>query len=116
MRKMDCLFCNLIQRKISADIIYEDELCLVCKDVNPQAPHHMLVIPKQHISTINDAQKEHASLLGHMVLQAQHIAESGHFKDSGYRLVFNVNAEGGQTVYHIHMHILGGRQMSWPPG
>lgn len=113
---MSCLFCKIVKSEIPATILYEDHEIIVLRDIAPQAPTHLLVIPKQHIATINDADPEHALLLGHMVLVAKKIAADEGISDDGYRLVFNVNSQGGQAVYHIHLHLLGGRQLSWPPG
>lgn len=113
---MDCLFCNIASGDTPADIVFDDPEVLVFRDIKPQAPTHLLVIPKQHIPTIDDADSKHESLLGHMVLTAKKMAEKEGIKQEGYRLVFNVNSNGGQEVYHIHLHVLGGRQMTWPPG
>jgi histidine triad (HIT) family protein len=107
----DCLFCKINHRSIPADIVYEDDLVLAFKDISPQAPCHILIIPKVHINTINDIDSSHQSLLGHMVLTAKNIAAENALSDSGYRLIMNCNQDGGQTVFHIHLHILGGRQM-----
>lgn len=113
---MDCLFCKIAQGAIPASIIYEDHDIMAFRDINPQAPNHLLVIPKQHIATINDSKDEDQALLGKMILGAKKIAQAEGVSDTGYRLVFNINPNGGQTVYHIHLHLLGGRQMTWPPG
>lgn len=112
----DCLFCKIVAQQIPAKIIFEDETVIAFRDINPQAPVHVLVIPKQHLSTLNELQEEHASLAGHMILSAQRLAKTEGIADSGYRLVMNCNNDGGQTVYHIHLHLLGGRGMHWPPG
>jgi len=113
---MNCLFCKIVQGEIPANVVFEDAEIMAFRDVNPQAPTHMLVIPKVHISTINDTDTKDELLLGRMVLAAKKLAASEGFDDAGYRLVFNVNSDGGQTVHHIHLHILGGRRMAWPPG
>ena len=113
---MDCLFCNIAQGAIPATVVFEDKDILAFRDLNPQAPSHVLVIPKQHIATINDTSDEDKDLLGTLVLGAKKIAQKEGLGDAGYRLVFNINPNGGQTVYHIHLHLLGGRQMTWPPG
>ncbi len=113
---MDCLFCGIIERKIPADIVFENDDLMAFRDVNPQAPTHILVIPKKHIQSINHATAEDEKRLGQLVLAAKTIAHEEGLKEDGYRLVFNTNNHGGQTVYHIHLHLLGGRQMSWPPG
>lgn len=113
---MDCLFCKIAQNAISASVVFEDSDIMSFRDLNPQAPKHLLVIPKQHIATINDASDEDQALLGKMILVAKKIAQSEGISDSGYRLIFNINSDGGQTVNHIHLHLLGGRRMTWPPG
>ena len=112
----ETLFSKIINREIPAEILYEDEDVLAFRDISPQAPVHFLVIPKQVIPTLNDVQPEQAEVIGKMVLAAQQIAREQGVAEGGYRLVMNCNEDGGQTVYHIHMHVLGGRPMSWPPG
>jgi len=113
---MSCLFCNIAQKKIPATLVYEDDDVVAFEDLNPQAPTHVLVIPRKHIATLNDVQPEDAELIGKVILAAKKIAkESGH-AEGGYRLVLNCNKEAGQTVFHIHCHLLGGRAMHWPPG
>ncbi len=111
-----CLFCNIINRKAPANIIYEDDLALVFKDIHPQAPEHLLVIPKKHIASLNQAGREDANLLGHLLLVGTKVAKEAGMADAGFRTVINTNAQAGQTVFHIHVHILGGRIMRWPPG
>lgn len=113
---MTCLFCSIAAKSIPATIVFEDEAIMAFHDINPQAPTHVLIIPKKHISTIDDAESIDGPLLGRMILAAQKIARDQGFSQEGYRLVFNVNPGGGQVVYHIHLHLLGGRQMVWPPG
>jgi histidine triad (HIT) family protein len=113
---MHCLFCKIAQGEIPASLVFEDHELLAFRDINPQAPEHVLIIPKKHIATINEVEEEDASLLGHMILRAKKIAQLEQYSDSGYRLIFNTNADGGQAVYHIHLHLLAGRQMTWPPG
>lgn len=113
---MDCLFCKIASHEIKADIILETPDIVVFHDIKPQAPSHLLIIPKKHIRTINDTLLEDGPLLGNMILIAKQIALKEGFADNGYRLIFNVNPGGGQEVYHIHLHLLGGRQMTWPPG
>ena len=112
---MDCLFCKIINKEIPADIIYEDEHVIAFNDISPQAPTHALIIPRKHIATLNDVQAEDEALVGHMVKAAATIAEQLGFDENGYRTVFNCNPHGGQTVYHIHLHLLGGKPMGWPP-
>ena len=112
----DCIFCKIISGDIPGDIVYQNDDVLAFRDLTPQAPTHILVIPKKHISTINDLQAEDAELVGKMYLAAKQIAKDEGIDESGYRAVMNCNAGAGQTVFHIHLHILGGRGMSWPPG
>jgi len=111
----DSIFTNIIERKIPADIVYEDESVVAFHDNAPQAPVHLLIVPRKRIPTINDVEPEDETLLGHMVLVARRLAEQFHL-DLGYRLVMNCDRHGGQTVFHLHMHVLGGRVMGWPPG
>lgn len=113
---MDCLFCKIAQHQIPADVVYEDADMMAFYDIAPQAPTHVLLIPKTHLATINDTSEAHAELLGRLVLKARELAIAQYGDQAGYRLVFNVNPQGGQAVYHIHLHLLGGRQMTWPPG
>jgi histidine triad (HIT) family protein len=110
------LFLKIIKREIPADIVYETEKVLAFKDVNPQAPIHILIIPKTHIRTVNDIEPENAGLIGDLYLAAKEIARKEGLADDGYRLVMNCNEAAGQTVFHIHLHLLGGRAFSWPPG
>lgn len=112
----DCLFCKLIDRQIPANIAYEDDEVLAFHDINPQAPTHLLIIPKKHVTTVNDFAETDAALIGRMTLTAQKLAKELGFAEDGYRLNVNTNKDGGQTVYHVHMHLLAGRQFHWPPG
>ena len=112
----ECLFCSIIAGDIPADKIYEDDDMLAFNDIGAQAPHHFLVIPKKHISTLNDTNNSDAALLGKLSLTASKIAKQLGFAETGYRVVMNCNEQGGQSVYHIHLHCLGGRDLSWPPG
>jgi len=112
----DCIFCQIASKQLSAHITYEDKQVIAFNDIDPQAPVHQLIIPKQHISTLNDITSESIPLIGHMVKVASELAHEFNLNESGYRTVFNCNANGGQMVFHIHLHLLGGRQMSWPPG
>lgn len=112
----DCLFCKIIDKKIPSRIVYEDELVLAFEDVNPQAPVHTLVIPKKHIPTLLDITEEDSGLLAHIFRVASKIAKDKGIDSRGFRVVSNCNPESGQTVYHIHFHVLGGRPMHWPPG
>jgi len=107
----DCLFCKIINRELPSDIVYEDEELLAFNDISPQAPTHMLIIPKVHVATVNDLTEADTGLLGNLVLRARTLADENGIAESGFRLVLNCNGEGGQTVYHLHMHLLGGRQL-----
>ena len=107
----DCLFCKIIAGDIPSDKVYEDDHVIAFKDINPQAPVHTLVVPRRHISTINDLEDENAALIGHMILAGKQIAADNDLAEPGYRLIMNCNEQGGQTVYHIHLHIMGGRQL-----
>ncbi|WP_299268640.1 histidine triad nucleotide-binding protein [uncultured Psychrosphaera sp.] len=109
------IFDKIINKEIPADIIYEDDLALAFKDINPQAPIHFLVIPKIRIATMNDVNEENAHLVGHLYVVAAKIAAELGFADDGYRAVMNCNEDGGQTVYHIHLHVLAGKPLGWPP-
>jgi len=111
---IDCLFCKMVAGDIKPDIIYQDDQVLAFRDISPQAPVHILVIPKQHVTTLNDL--DDATLAGHILLTAIQIAQQQGFAEAGYRTVFNCNQDGGQAVYHLHLHLLAGRQMHWPPG
>ena len=113
---MNCLFCKIAAGEIPSQKLYEDENVVAFRDIAPQAPNHFLVIPRQHISTLNDIDASHAELLGHMQLTGARLAKELQIAEDGFRFVMNCNRQGGQTVYHIHLHVLGGRQMSWPPG
>ncbi len=113
---MSCLFCRIASGEIPASKVYEDTEVLAFNDVNPQAPLHVLVIPKRHIPTINDVSESDEALVGRMVRRAAAIAAEKGYAGRGYRTVFNCNAEAGQTVFHIHLHLLAGRGLTWPPG
>lgn len=113
---MDCLFCKLVNGDIPAKILYQDDDVIAFEDIAPKAPTHFLVIPKRHISTLNDLTAEDAALVGKLPITAAKIAKDLGIAEDGYRVVMNCNEQGGQTVYHIHMHVLGGRAMTWPPG
>jgi len=112
----DCLFCRIIRREIPASIVYEDDRVLAFNDINPQAPTHVLLVPKRHISSLNDLTPGDDSLVGELNRRAAAIAEERGISAGGYRTVFNTNRDAGQTVFHIHLHLLGGRSMQWPPG
>ena len=110
------IFEKILDNEIKANVIYEDELVIAIEDINPVAPIHILVIPKKKIATINDIDHEDGALIGHIIVTAKNIAKDLGINQNGYRLVFNTNDDGGQSVYHIHLHLLGGRKMTWPPG
>lgn len=110
----DCLFCRIVNGDIPAARVAENEHCLAFRDISPKAPTHLLVIPKAHVESLN--QVESAALAGEVLLMAAAVANSEGIAQSGYRVVFNTNADGGQTVYHLHAHVMGGRAMHWPPG
>lgn len=112
----DCLFCKIVQGEIPAKKAYEDEEVLAFYDIDPQAPVHVLIIPKTHIESINALEREQDALLGHMFEVAKRLAQELGVKDTGYRLVTNIGADAGQSVPHLHLHLLGGRSMEWPPG
>ncbi|RMF08005.1 MAG: histidine triad nucleotide-binding protein [Candidatus Neomarinimicrobiota bacterium] len=112
----DCLFCKIIAGEIPATKVFESEDVLAFRDINPQAPTHILIIPKEHIPTLNDLQPAHGSVLQSIFQAAVHLARQEGIDQSGYRTVFNCNRDSGQEVYHIHLHLLGGRKMTWPPG
>jgi len=111
-----CLFCRIIKRETPADFMHEDDLVVAFKDLRPQAPVHFLVVSKKHIATLNDLLPEDSPLIGQMFQVAKKLAVQSNVHEKGYRTVFNVNAGAGQSVYHIHLHVLGGRMFSWPPG
>ncbi|HEY9835698.1 MAG TPA: histidine triad nucleotide-binding protein, partial [Vampirovibrionales bacterium] len=111
----ETIFSKIIRREIPADIVYEDNLCLAFRDVNPQAPVHVLVIPKDPIAKLSDAESNHHALMGHLLLTVKRVAEQLELKN-GYRVVINCGEEGGQTVNHLHLHLLAGRSLGWPPG
>ena len=112
----DCIFCKIGSGVIKADLVYEDDDLVAFRDLSPQAPNHVLIIPRRHIATTNDLTPEDSDLVGRMVLAAKKVAELEGVAERGYRTVLNCNAEAGQSVFHIHMHVLGGRPMKWPPG
>ena len=112
----DCLFCKIVEKKIPADIVYESEDIIAFKDIEPKAPIHCLIIPKKHISTINDIVGSNSNIIGLMYEAAAQLARTLNVDKDGYRVVMNCNSNGGQTVYHIHLHFLAGRRFSWPPG
>ena len=112
----DCLFCKLLDGKIPAKIVHQDAECMAIQDINPQAPMHVLVIPRKHIPTLDDLTEDDRSLVGHLHLVAAALARAAGHTQNGFRTVFNTNRGAGQTVYHIHLHLLAGRELGWPPG
>ncbi|PYS27721.1 MAG: histidine triad nucleotide-binding protein [Acidobacteria bacterium] len=111
-----CLFCRIIGNETPADFVHQDDLVVAFKDLRPQAPVHLLIVPKKHLPTLNELAPEDTPLIGHMFQVARKLAEQFGIHQKGYRTLFNVNAGAGQSVYHIHLHLLGGRMFSWPPG
>jgi len=112
----NCLFCKIVAGEIPCKKVYENKSIIAFQDIDPKAPIHILVIPKKHIRSINELKKSDKGLAGELLLAAQKISEIEEIDESGFRTIFNTNEDGGQTVYHIHMHIMGGRKMIWPPG
>ena len=110
----DCLFCKMVSGVIKPDVVFEDDKVLAFRDLNPQAPVHILIIPKTHIATLNDL--DDTQLAGHLLQTAVKIAQAEGLAETGYRTLFNCNQHGGQEVYHLHLHLIGGRQLMWPPG
>jgi len=116
MSEQDCLFCKIVDGEIPAEIIHESDSAIAFRDINPQAPTHVLIIPRRHISTINDLRAGDEELVGSLYLAAKEIAQHEGLKDDGYRVVMNCGEGAGQSVFHIHLHLLGGRSLNWPPG
>ncbi len=113
---MECIFCRIVSGEVSAKKVYEDDDVVAFEDIRPQAPVHILVIPRRHIATVNDLTESDAQLIGRLVLVAKRIAAERGLAERGYRLVLNCNRDSGQEVFHIHLHLLGGRKFTWPPG
>jgi histidine triad (HIT) family protein len=116
MSNLDCIFCKIVAGDIDADIVYQSEELVGFRDLNPQAPTHVLIIPRRHISTINDITESDAELIGQLFVAAKEIAAQEGISEPGYRVTMNCNAGAGQSVFHVHLHLLGGRQFTWPPG
>ena len=110
----NCLFCRIIRGEIPAKIVAENPHCVAFRDINPQAPTHVVIVPREHVASLNDAKD--AAMIGHLSLLASEIARREGIADRGYRTVVNTNADAGQTVFHLHLHLIGGRAMGWPPG
>ena len=116
MSASDCLFCKILAGDVAAELVYESNEAIAFRDINPQASSHVLIIPRQHIETINDLGPGDAALIGNLFLVAQQVAKDEGIAENGYRVVMNCNSDAGQTVFHIHLHMLGGRRLNWPPG
>jgi histidine triad (HIT) family protein len=116
MPEADCLFCRVVRKELPSRVVHEDPLIVAFEDIHPQAPTHILVVPRAHLETLNDLLPEHEPLIGHMVAVAAQLAKARGIAASGYRTLFNCNRGAGQTVYHVHLHLLGGRSFGWPPG
>ncbi|MCK4645511.1 MAG: histidine triad nucleotide-binding protein [Candidatus Aminicenantes bacterium] len=112
----NCIFCKIINKEVPSKIVYEDERVLAFDDINPRAPIHVLLIPKEHFGTLNEIPEEKKDILSHLLLKARQIAQEKGIAENGYRIVLNTERDSGQEVFHIHFHLLGGRQMKWPPG
>ena len=116
MSENNCLFCKMIEGEVPAQLVHQDERCIVIRDINPQAPTHLLVIPREHLESLNDASQKDEGLLGHLLRIAARVANQEGQSESGYRAVINTGAGAGQSVFHLHVHVLGGRALNWPPG
>ena len=116
MSEQSCLFCKIIAGEIPGDVVHQDEQCVVIRDLNPQAPTHLLVIPREHLDSLDDASQKDEPLVGHLLRVGARMANSQGHADSGYRSVINTGAGAGQSVFHLHVHVLAGRPMNWPPG
>ncbi|MEP6635142.1 MAG: histidine triad nucleotide-binding protein [Acidobacteriota bacterium] len=116
MSDQSCLFCRVIKGEIPAELVHQDELCIVISDTNPQAPSHLLVIPREHLESLDEASRKDETMLGHLLRTGARVANDFGLTESGYRTVINSGAGAGQSVFHLHVHVLGGRPMGWPPG
>lgn len=116
MSDQDCLFCKIINGTAAADVVFQDNRCLVIRDINPQAPTHVLVIPREHLESLDDASQRDELLLGHLLRVAAKVANDHRLSEGGYRTVINTGSGAGQSVFHLHLHVMGGREMTWPPG
>lgn len=112
----DCLFCKIIEGTIPSVRVYEDDVCIAFNDISPQAPTHLLIVPREHVDSLDTVQEDHKATLGQLLLTAAEIAREAGISENGYRVVINTNADGGQTVFHLHVHLLGGRPFVFPPG
>lgn len=116
MSESSCLFCQIVAGEVPAELLHQDELCLVIRDTNPQAPTHFLLIPREHLESLDEASRQDEAMLGHLLRVAARQANEQGLAESGYRTVINTGAGAGQSVFHLHVHVLGGRPMNWPPG
>ncbi|MGI8811372.1 MAG: histidine triad nucleotide-binding protein [Pyrinomonadaceae bacterium] len=116
MRENDCIFCKIVDGELDAVTLYQDDKCIAFADLSPQAPVHILVVPRDHIESLNTAAETDSELLGHLLVTAAEIARSKGIAEDGYRVVINTNSDGGQTIFHLHIHLLGGRPFAFPPG
>ncbi len=116
MSEPSCLFCRIVAKEIPAELVHQDESAIVIRDVNPQAPTHLLVIPQEHLQSLDDASQKDEALLGHLLRVAARVANAAGLAEGGYRTVINNGVGAGQSVFHLHLHVLGGRPMNWPPG
>jgi histidine triad (HIT) family protein len=116
MSEQSCLFCRIMTKEVPADVVHEDDRSFVIRDINPQAPTHLLVIPTEHLESLDEASQKDEKLLGHLLRVAARVANDEGLAESGYRTVINTGAGAGQSVFHLHVHVLGGRAMNWPPG
>ncbi|MDQ6787815.1 MAG: histidine triad nucleotide-binding protein [Acidobacteriota bacterium] len=116
MTRENCLFCKVVAGEIKSAKVYEDDLCVAFDDISPQAPTHVLIVPREHLDSLAEAEEKHEKTLGHLLLTAGRIAREKGFAENGYRTVINTNRDGGQTVFHLHIHLLGGRPFIFPPG
>jgi len=112
----DCLFCKIVEGEMDADVVHRDDDVVGFRDINPQAPHHVLFVPTKHIATLNELEADSAALIGKLTMAAKQYAERNGIAEDGWRVVMNCNEGAGQSVFHIHLHLLGGRRMNWPPG
>jgi histidine triad (HIT) family protein len=116
MSRSDCIFCRIIAGEIPSELVYQDDICVAFNDIHLQAPTHLLVIPREHLASLDKAKETHKETLGHLLLTCARLAREKGFAENGYRTVINTNDDGGQTVFHLHIHLLGGRQFVFPPG
>jgi histidine triad (HIT) family protein len=116
MAAEECVFCKIVGGKIPADIVFQDDGCVAFNDISPQAPTHVLIVPREHIDSLDKASEDQKEMIGHLLLAAANIARHKGFAENGYRVVINTNSDGGQTVFHLHVHLLGGRPFVFPPG